>query len=44
MSHREFNLTVRKLPPVFNDGCVSSLRKLTENFRGLSAGRLQLVA
>jgi hypothetical protein len=38
MSHREFNLTVRRLPPVFNDGRVSSLRKLVEDFAGFQAG------
>jgi hypothetical protein len=38
MSHREFNLTVGKLPPVFNDGRVSSLRKLIEDFAGFQAG------
>jgi hypothetical protein len=27
MSHGELNLTVRKLPPIFNDGSISSLRK-----------------
>jgi hypothetical protein len=38
MSHREFNLTVGKLPPVFNDGRVSRLRKLIEDFAGFQAG------
>jgi hypothetical protein len=38
MSHREFNLTVGKLPPVFNDSRVSSLWKLIEDFAGFQAG------
>jgi hypothetical protein len=42
MSRREFNLTVRKLPPVFNDGCVSSLRNLTEDFADFQAGGFNL--
>jgi hypothetical protein len=37
MSHREFNLTVGKLPPVFDDRHVSSLRKLTEDLAGFPA-------
>jgi hypothetical protein len=32
MSHGELNLTVGKLPPIFNDGSTSSLRKLVEDF------------
>ena len=32
MSHGELNLTVGKLSPVFNDGRISGLRKLTEDF------------
>jgi hypothetical protein len=35
MSHREFNLAVGKLPPVFDDSRVSSLRKLIEDFSDL---------
>jgi hypothetical protein len=38
MSHRELNLTVGKLPPVFNDSRVSGLRKLTEDFACFQAG------
>jgi hypothetical protein len=37
MSHREFNLTVGKLPPVVNNSRVSSLRKLIEYFAGFQA-------
>jgi hypothetical protein len=32
MSHGELNLTVGKLPPIFNDCSISSLRKLIEDF------------
>jgi hypothetical protein len=32
MSHGELNLTVGKLPPIFNDGSISSLRELIEDF------------
>jgi hypothetical protein len=37
MSHRELNLTVGKLPPVFDDSRVSTLRKLMEDFSGFQA-------
>jgi hypothetical protein len=40
MSHRELDLTVSKLPPVFDESCVSSLRKLTEDFAGFQTGRI----
>jgi len=39
MSHHELNLTVGKLPPVFDDSRVSSLRKFTEDFTGFQASR-----
>jgi hypothetical protein len=38
ISHSELNLTVGKLPPVFNDSRVSSLRKLIEDFAGFQTG------
>jgi len=34
---REFDLTVGKLPPVFDHRHVSGLRQLIEDFTGLSA-------
>jgi hypothetical protein len=37
MSHCEFYLTVRKLPPAFNDSRVTSLWKSIENFAGFYA-------
>jgi hypothetical protein len=39
MSRRELNLTVGKLPPVFNDSRVSGLRKLIEDFARYQASR-----
>jgi hypothetical protein len=39
VSHRELDLTVGKLPPIFNDSGVSSLRKLTEDFAGFQTSR-----
>jgi len=39
MSHRELDLTVGKLPPVFDDSGVSSLRKLIEDFSGFQTSR-----
>jgi hypothetical protein len=39
MSCREFDLTIGKLPPVFNNSSVSSLRELTEDFARFKASR-----
>jgi hypothetical protein len=39
MPHPELNLTVGKLPPVFDDTGVSRLRKLIEDFSGFHASR-----
>jgi hypothetical protein len=38
MSHREFNPTVRELPPVFHDSRVSRVRRLIDDFAGFPAG------
>jgi hypothetical protein len=39
MPHPELNLTVGQLPPVFDDGGVSRLRKLIEDFSGFQTSR-----
>jgi hypothetical protein len=40
VSHREFNLTVGKLPPVLDDRREVSLRKLIEDFAGFATSFL----
>jgi hypothetical protein len=35
--HRELDLSVRKLPPLLNNGRVAALRKLVENFASFDA-------
>ena len=40
VSHREFDLTVGKLPPVFDHCHVSGLRKLIEDFAGFQTRRI----
>jgi hypothetical protein len=40
VSHREFDLTVGKLPPVFDNSRVSDLRELIEDFAGFATSRI----
>jgi hypothetical protein len=40
VSHREFNLTVRKLPPVLDDWYETALRKLIDEFTNFTASRV----
>jgi hypothetical protein len=40
MSHRELDLAVGKLPPVFDHGRGASLRKPIEDFAGFAARRV----
>jgi hypothetical protein len=40
MAHREFDLAVGKLPPILDDGNVTSLRSLIEDFAGFAASSL----
>src|SRR5882757_5678387 len=40
VSHREFDLTVGKLPPVFDNSRISDLRKLIEDFAGFATSRV----
>jgi hypothetical protein len=40
VSHREFDLTVGELPPILDDGHVSTSRKLIDDFTCFTAGRV----
>jgi hypothetical protein len=41
LPYRKFNLTVRELPPFLNDWRETAQRRLTYNFAGLAASRVE---